>query len=186
MISSIRNIFPNFPDDIIYHWLLPYAISKGWPPQESYGELRGEWRYLLGTSTNLAYWKSIIWSYESVDIQVNDLDKSSCESVLQIISSAVFGIETIMSRSICDLKERFDGIVNYFSENGIFPVAPVLIRSNGKYKLMDGNHRIAAYFYCSGYITKSPAREIVSKTQPHQSYWIGTEPNKAIGAKARL
>ena len=189
MKSAIQSLLPNFPDEIIDQWLLPYAILKGWPPQEAHGELFGEWRYLLGTSTNLTYWKNIKWNYESLDFQVNDLDDSSKDSVLQTISSAVFGKETMISRCISDLKERFDRIVKYISEHGFFPVAPVLVRSNGKYKLMDGNHRIAAYFYCSGYITQSPAREIVLKTQLHQSYWIGIEPNKrlqAIGAKARL
>ena len=189
MKSAIRAVFPDFPDEIICQWILPYAILKGWPPQEEHGALRGEWRYLLGTSTNLAYWKNMIWSYESLDLLVNDLDNSSKDSALQIISSAVFGKETMMSRCISDLKERFDRIVKYISEHGVFPVAPVLVRYNGKYKLMDGNHRIAAYFYCSGYITQSPAREIVLKTQLHQSHWIGIEPNKAlqtIGAKARL
>ena len=182
MKSAIQNTFPNFPNDIIDQWLFPYAISKGWPPQEAYGELHGEWRYLLGTTTNLAYWKGIKWSNESIDLQVNDLEDSSKVSVLQIISFAVFGIESTMSKNICDLKERFDQIVKYFSEYGVFPCAPILIRSNGKYKLMDGNHRIAAFFYCSGYITRSPARDILLKTRVHQSYWIGTEPNKALQA----
>lgn len=189
MKSAIQSLFPNFPDDIIDQWLLPYATKRGWPPQEVNGVLHGDWRYLLGTSTNLAYWKNIKWRFESVDLQINDLDNSSKDSVLQIISTAIFDIDTVMSRSICDLKERFNRIVSYFSEHGVFPVAPVLSRYNGQYKLMDGNHRVAAYFYCSGYITKSPAREIVLKTRLKQSYWIGSEPNKrlqAIGAKARL
>lgn len=189
MKSAIQSIFPNFPDDIIDQWLFPYAIERGWPPQEVNGVLCGDWRYLLGTSNNLAYWKNIMWCYESVDLQINDLDNSSKDSVLQILSTAIFDIDTVMSRSICDLKERFNRIVSYFSEHGVFPVAPVLARCKDKYMLMDGNHRIAAFFYCSGYIAKSPAREIVLKTQLKQSYWIGIEPNKrlqAIGAKARL
>ena len=180
MKSAIQSLLPNFPDDIIDQWLLPYATERGWPPQEVHGVLCGDWRYLLGTSTNLAYWKNIFWRSESLDLQINDLDDSSKDSVLQIISSAIYGIDTMMSRSICDLKERFDRIVSYFAKHGVFPAPPVLTRCNGKYKLMDGNHRIAAFFYCSGYIKRSPDRDVVLKTQIHQSYWIGIEPNNAF------
>ncbi len=173
MKTKIQASLTNFPDEIIEHWLLPFAETEGWPPVEIDGTLTGRWRHLLGTQTNLDYWRNIEWKKEEIDLLPEDFNEASQKQVMQIIESAVFGIQNIMSLSIRDLKDRFNSIVTYFAQHGVFPIPPVLVIENGKYKLLDGNHRVAAYFYCAGYITKSPPQEIVLRTKLKQLAWVG-------------
>ena len=48
MIQQIKNTLPNFPDEVIETWLLPFAVSEGWPPVIGSDDIPLErWGYLL-------------------------------------------------------------------------------------------------------------------------------------------
>ena len=33
MFEQIKEDLPNFPDEVIVDWLLPFAMTDGWPPR---------------------------------------------------------------------------------------------------------------------------------------------------------
>jgi hypothetical protein len=59
MINQIKTTLPNFPDEVIKIWLLPFAESEGWPPKiDPDGIPSGRWKYLL-TKRPLEYFRAM-------------------------------------------------------------------------------------------------------------------------------
>lgn len=81
--------------------------------------------------------------------------------------------KNLYSESIPDLKERFARIVSYIGEHGFMPKPPILMNESDGLSVLDGNHRMSAYFYCYGYFTVEPATDLLLKTKEIQAYWIG-------------
>jgi hypothetical protein len=80
-----------------------------------------------------------------------------------------------MTSSIPDLKTRFEGVVNYIRQYGRMPKPPILYRhNNGKYKIFDGNHRLAAYYFSYGYFEVDIDSDLMLKTEEKQNYWVGS------------
>ncbi|WP_267086007.1 hypothetical protein [Xanthomonas sacchari] len=166
-LYDLKATLPNFPEEVLRDWLLPYAISEGWPPFAESGLPRGSrWPYLLGKKPK-NYWTSTNWSLHHGHITLEQLDPRTQETIAQIIFAAVKGEKNLYSNSIPDLKERFDHIFSHLTFKGTLPGAPTLLTQDDGYRVVDGNHRIAAYtFYC--YAAK--AQEVV--VQP-QRFWVG-------------
>lgn len=173
-IDVLCESLPNFPKDLLEEWLLPYANSEGWPPAPSeFDEPLGRWRYLLKKQP-LAYWKSIEW--RSIDGLLNPSNLSpQWQGILvDMVMGAVKGQLNLYSMEIPNLKERFDNIVAFLSENGAFPRPPALLVDEGGFTVLDGNHRLAAYFYCLGCLKEAaPQEDLRQKVKLEQKYWVG-------------
>ncbi|VXB07034.1 conserved hypothetical protein [Luteimonas sp. 9C] len=166
-LSDLKATLPNFPDEILEDWLLPYAISEGWPPFGEDGAPRGSrWPYLLEKKPQ-DYWTSTNWSLHHGHIALDELDPRTQESIAQMILAAAKGEENLYSASIPDLKERFDRILSHLTSKGTLPGAPTLLKHDDGYRVVDGNHRIAAYSF---YWHLAKARGLV--VQP-QRFWVG-------------
>ncbi len=177
MKSIIQDTLPNFPDDIIDQWILPFVDTDGWPPTDEQGKLRNGWRFILGK--DMAYWRSIKWELKESELLSEHLGRMSKSQINDIFQVAVLGASNHMSQ-IYDLKARFDQVVTYISVNGTYPRPPILVVMDAQYEIMDGNHRVSAYFYCVGAFAKAPNLEVVQKTKRHQRMWIGTPLNSSI------
>lgn len=97
--------------------------------------------------------------------------------MVQMVLGAVRGQRNLYSSSIKDLSERFNRIVGYFGEHGVFPSPPALLVEDGKLTILDGNHRMSAYFYAFGYFTLDPGTDLQLRTRELQTYWIASEGN---------
>jgi hypothetical protein len=176
-LSRLKAVLSNFPDQVLEAWLQPYANSEGWPPTEtSLGTLSGRWRYLLKNKP-LAYWQALTWKQVHRHISIQELDPQWQDIMVQMVLGAVQGQRNLYSSSIKDLSERFNRILRYFTEHGVFPSPPALLVEGGKLTILDGNHRMSAYFYAYGYFTLDPGADLQLKTQELQSYWIANEGN---------
>jgi len=175
MIQQIKSTLPNFPDEVIETWLLPFAVSEGWPPViGSDGVPLKRWRYLLGRKP-LSEFKTLSWSKVTKHISIHEFDRESLSSLIQIFEAAILGCDNLMSLSIHDLKQRFDNIVNYIQQNGKMPNAPILyLNDMKKYEIFDGNHHLSAYYYCCGYFNVDVESNLKLKTQKNQIYWIAS------------
>jgi hypothetical protein len=174
MLEALKTDLPNFPDEVLIDWLLPYACSEGWPPSHDPAqEPGGLWRYLLGKKP-LTYWRSLCWERTDCHISFHQLRKEHQETIGQMVLAAVGGQVNIYSTSIPDLKQRFFNVVDFLSVYGQLPRPPAVIQDNEGLSVVDGNHRMAAYFYCCGYFMFDPGHSLQLKTLEIQSYWIAS------------
>ena len=167
-LADLKATLPNFPDDVLTDWLLPYARSEGWPPYAGQNNLpQGpRWPYLLG-KRSLDYWLSVNWSLHHGRVEPHELDPKTQETVAQMIFAAAKGEHNLYSASIPDLKERFDRILSHLTSTGHLPGVPTLLKEEGGFRVMDGNHRMAAYFFY-GFLAK--AHNLVVAPQ---QFWVG-------------
>lgn len=173
-ISVLKSSLPNFPCEVLEEWLLPYATSEGWPPADTDDSaLRGRWRYLL-KNMPLEFWKSLTWNKVQRHISIQDLSNSCQEVMVSMVLAAIENHNNIYSASIPDLKERFHRIVAHIRATGNLPCPPVLICEGDGLGIVDGNHRMAAYFYCYGYFKLDVDCDLQLKTNEMQHFWIGT------------
>jgi len=172
MIRLIKDTLPNFPDEVIKEWLLPFAESEGWPPQlGSDGIPLKRWRYLLGLRP-FGFFQRLNWKKEHKHISIHEIAEKSQPALVQIFEAAIFGRQNMMSSSISNLKERFESVVRYIESCGSMPNAPVLLSENDKYYIFDGNHRLSAYYYCYGYFKVDVESKLMLTIKENQNYWI--------------
>src|SRR5450830_780218 len=64
IFNDIRFVLPNFPEQLIYHWLLPFAEDIGWPPDLDASPMAkiARWRGIL--QRPLSFWRAVTWSLE--------------------------------------------------------------------------------------------------------------------------
>jgi hypothetical protein len=166
-LTDLKATLPNFPEAVLSDWLLPYAHSEGWPPFRDDGAPQGSrWPYLLGKKS-LKYWTSVNWSLHYGHIELDQLNNRTQDSIGQMVLAAINNETNLYSVTIPDLKDRFDSIFSHLISTGNLPGTPTLLKEDDGYRVMDGNHRIAAYIL---YRHVANARNQV--VQP-QSFWVG-------------
>lgn len=174
-IEDLKYTLPNFPEEILRDWLLPYGLTEGWPPAPTFDTIPiGRWKYLLCTKP-LKYWRSLHWDFVECHISIHDLDSRSQLIMQDMVLGAVQNQPNLYSNSIPDLKNRFFNIVEFVKANGCLPRPPTLLSQIDKLKILDGNHRMAAYFYCYGYFNLEIEDQLLLGTKEIQSYWIANE-----------
>jgi hypothetical protein len=164
LVECIALDLPNFPDDLIRYWLLPYAESLGWPPFPKHRKDIGDsWKYIL-TQKGLSYWASLVWRKERMAIQWDDLSPRSQYSI-EGVTTKTNGFEVIANS-----HQRIHRILVYFMKLGTWPVAPALVCHNNLYKVIDGNHRLAAF-----YIYKRTQQLFkISPLKKEHEVWVAT------------
>src|SRR5690242_14700650 len=106
-LSDLKETLPNFPDEVLEGWLLPYANSEGWPPaQDTNATPEGRWKYLLSGRT-LSQLRGIKWREENRHLSIHELSKSHQSICVDIVLGAVQDQINLYSSSIKDLKQRF-------------------------------------------------------------------------------
>jgi hypothetical protein len=173
MFDAIQNFLPNFPREVITDWLEPVARERGWPPFILPDGLPDQrWR-LLFRSRPLSYWREIRWESTECPISFTSLDGSASANVYGIFEAAVLSVPNAYAQAIPDLQERFFRIAEHLKTTGRLPRPPVLVNTNGRFDVIDGNHRLAAFCFFSGQFACQPptaARECVN---PNQTVWVG-------------
>ncbi len=172
MLEQLQSDLPNFPPEILSEWLLPFAKSIGWPPSTNYNAIPlGRWEALL-IGKPLSFWRRLSWKKVDRHISLHNLHKKSHEAINEIVLGAVAGQINLCSILIPDLKVRFDKVIDYLSVHGIFPKPPSLIKCKNGLRIVDGNHRIAAYLYAYGYCQCDIIPQLKTSTKEIQSYWM--------------
>ena len=173
-IADLKATLPNFPDEVLAEWLLPYANYEGWPPaKDDYSAPEGRWRYLLDSCT-LTQLRSINWQEHNRHLSIHELHPDFQKICVDIVLGAVEGQVNLYSSSIKDLSERFHRILSYLREHGSLPTAPAMLSTPTGFKVLDGNHRLSAYFYGYGYINLPIDGNLMDKTSSTQRFWVGS------------
>lgn len=172
MLEGLKKDLPNFPDEVLADWLLPYAESEGWPPREDEdGRLLGRWYYLLG-GRPMGFYRSLKWSLEYRKITLEDLAPEELSKVAGMVRGAL-GERNLYSESIKNLGARFMSIVEYVKDTKMLPKPPTIIGGGDGLQIIDGNHRMAVYFLFTGSLGK-PNGHSFWPIESEQPFWIGT------------
>jgi hypothetical protein len=91
-----------------------------------------------------------------------------------MVLGAFAGQHNLYSISITDLKPRINRITEYIATTGRLPRPPALLRTPAGYEVIDGNYRMAAYFYCYGYFNLPIEERLEATSSDIQDYWVGT------------
>jgi hypothetical protein len=139
MIKIIKKDFPNFPNEIINDWLLPYAKNIGWPPTNKRWE-----NIFFGKS--LQFWQSITWEQQNLNLSKIIFSSKTIE-IFEDLKDAYFNnIENIYSRSNPSGKSRYQNALKYIIQQGQFPKPICVLLENDQYSIVDGNHRFIAWW----------------------------------------
>ncbi len=141
MFETIKKDLPNFPDEIIQDWIEPYYEKHGWPPQ-------GNWNGVLFTES-FEFWKNVKWRKESLDLTTAEYSdewmkvfRDMFRAYTQKSENTFFGRMMGESGPI-----RWLNAARYLLETGIFPKPICLLLKDGKFSVVDGNHRFVAWHF---------------------------------------
>ena len=171
MKEHIITDLPNFPEEVVEQFLLPFAKELGWPPGKSENDPFNRWKYIL-RKNDLKYWRQLKWNKEILKLSPHQLLPKDIEMVLGLIEANVNKKTNIYSMTMQDSKERFDRICTYLKNEGVYPSTVALEQIGDRFTIIDGCHRLAAYFYLLGWFKieddKLPCLSVIEE----QEYWI--------------
>jgi hypothetical protein len=140
MIDRIKRDLPDFPDQVIDQWLEPLAKTDGWPP------VAPRWKYLLG-ETDLGYWRGFKWQLLEVAFETIGLALEAESRIAGLIDAYLHGAQNVYARTLgSEGRKRFEFHFDYLTGHGQLILPPVLVESRAGLQVMDGYHRIAAYY----------------------------------------
>ena len=171
MKAKIIKDLPNFPEDVIKQFLIPYAKKLGWPPGNTKKDPSNRWKYILRLN-DLTYWREIKWNKKSLKLSPYKLLTKDFKIVTDLIQANVMGQMTDISSCMPDSKERFDYICTYLKQNGVYPKTVAIEQLGKKFRIIDGCHRMAAYFYLFGWFKIKDDKKPCLSVMEEQEYWV--------------
>ena len=167
----VRADLPNFPEEVVAHWLDEYVTTIGWPPRADYLTNKGNrWNAILRYKS-IECWRTLTWKKETFELPLPELSAESRENILGVGTGFVSPHPTKYSSLIPDLRQRCADILAYMTEHRIFPVPVMLVRGQNDYDVADGNHRLAVYYIM---MAGEPTR---SQINHEQTFWIANPTN---------
>ncbi|PIR85222.1 hypothetical protein COU15_02375 [Candidatus Kaiserbacteria bacterium CG10_big_fil_rev_8_21_14_0_10_45_20] len=142
--QQIQHVLPNFPEEPIDLWLLPYAKKLGWPPGNN-----ERWANILA-GRPITFWESTIWSKRQTDLATINHSETYYEKARGMFNAFVLGQENEYSHGLGEEgKNKFLNLLKQMLETGVFPEPPILFEDEpDHYDILDGNHRWLAYVMC--------------------------------------
>lgn len=149
-------------------------MDEGWPPATFMGiPLEPVWQNRLrGQSLN--YWRVVTWHAVTRHIRLEDLHPVHRQAVVDTVRAAIDGERNAITSKVVDLVPRFSRIMSYLATHRRLPRAPVFWLARDGLTILDGHHRMAAYFYARGEISTRVSAHLPTPPDALQQYWIGT------------
>jgi len=164
--ETIQSDLPNFPHEVIHEWLLPFAEDEGWPPDAP------RWRYLM-FNNDLGYWRATDWNLELTAYENVRFTAGGEDQLARLLGAYVFNQNNEYFQQLgARWRERFQFQLNQLTTSGTLSSPPVVLERHGTIDIMDGNHRIAAY-YALHHLLKNQGVENVERIIKRQSTWVG-------------
>ncbi|WP_227459687.1 hypothetical protein [Cupriavidus pauculus] len=129
----------------------------------------GRWRYLFGLRS-MAEIQALTWQLEERALQVADFAAGEEGKIVGLLRAAILKEQNIYSE-IGNSEERMIRIIQHVKETGRLPSAPTLIAKADGLQIVDGNHRIAVYFFLRGRVANGVPNAI--PVDANQRFWIG-------------
>jgi hypothetical protein len=128
----------------------------------------------------VSFWASLRWAREDRVLRAEDLTDDCADTLGRLIAAYVDGVANEYSLGIPDGIGRFQGLVRHLEQSETLPTPVVLLKERTGLMVVDGFHRLAALFYCSGQASDPPedlkrrANLLAKRAQP---VWMGLLTN---------
>ena len=145
-IARAKGMLPAMPDEVFDEWLAPLIKSDGWPFFTEFSIPTGVWsQYLDGHSIQSI--KRLNWKRGQIIRNFYSFCQESRNIIRWIIDQHLHGVATPVAR-IKNGKggESFFRSREFIERTGRLYAPVILIKETFGYKVMDGNHRVAALF----------------------------------------
>lgn len=177
---NLRADFPNMPDEVMNEWLKPYVQIHGWPPSTNkYLIPQGEWRGILSMKP-IAFWARVQWRFEESALEFDELNADTQQTLLRLGEAVYCGKQNEFSE-ITDGKQRLAKILAHTITHGCIPSVLVFLEEGSKLSVIDGHHRLVAYFINHDPNQRQVMRQALSKDLPPFNStlrkWIGSYPS---------
>ena len=149
MKTQIIKDLPNFPEDVVEQFLLPFAEEYGWPPGKRENDPSNQWKSILRLN-DLKYWRQVKWNKKTLKLSPDKLIPKDIEMVEDLMRANVQGQINMYSITMPSSKKRFDCICTYLKDEGVYPRTVAIEQMGDRFRIIDGCHRLAAYFYLRG------------------------------------
>ena len=171
-MQSLKISLPNFPNDVLEEWLLPLARRLGWPPPTPLGP----WASPL-MERPLNFWRSVTWTLEQRPLTRAMLSSRSDDIIRGLHDAYINMIPNDYSRLLGESgRDRFYFALAFLSEHGVFPKAIAVLEENGRLTILDGSHRVTAYFAYEQMLSEPSLRANLSPgsvpLRPLQPMWV--------------
>ncbi len=88
--TQIIKDLPNFPEDVVEQFLLPFAEKLGWPPGGCQNDPSNRWKYLL-LSNDLDYWRQLKWNKKTLKLTPHKLLPTDIKIVVDLMRLMFWG-----------------------------------------------------------------------------------------------
>jgi hypothetical protein len=176
-LTDLRADFPDMPEEVLNEWLKPYVEMLGWPPSKDKCELpQGRWRGILSVKP-VAFWARVQWRIEESSLELEDLNAETQRILLCLGEAHYCGKQNEYS-GITDGKKRLAKILAYIIAHGCIPSVLVFLEEGSKLSIIDGHHRLVAYFINKDPKQRQAMRQGLSRDLPPFNTtlrkWIGS------------
>ena len=161
LFEDIKKDLPNFPDEVVWEWLLPCANNYGWPPK------RKKWEGILLFKA-VKFWQVKKWEKQNIDLNRDIFSQETNDVFNGLYNTYILDQDNLYS-NIENGKLRFENALSYLLKNGIFPKPIYLLFEQNQYSIADGNHRFVAW-YCALQLAKEI--ENAGKEEKHKKIEI--------------
>lgn len=183
MFNDIRKELPNFPESLIYHWLLPLAEDIGWPPVFNADPTMkiARWQSIL--KKPLRYWCAVVWKLEYLRPDQLTFTEKELRDLHEMILGHAYCQQTLLTIFLGDSsKGRFFRQVGDLLKLGGFTEPPVIVKTGAQIHLVDGSHRMAALIFVMNDSIIRDAHELhglpyESLSETH-AFWVGYPPGE--------
>lgn len=175
----MRADLPNMPEEVIKEWLDPYAELLGWPPpKDKYDLPQGRWQGILSRRP-VAFWARVHWRFEKSPLEFENLSDESRGRLVPLGEAIYYGKQNEYSE-ITDGRDRLVRILTHIRTNGTVPSILVFLEEDSKLSVIDGNHRLVAYFINKDPLHRQTLGQVFPKNMlsvpfnPTLHKWIGS------------
>ncbi|MFC1645769.1 hypothetical protein ACFL2Y_01145 [Candidatus Omnitrophota bacterium] len=133
-----RKMLPKMPEEIFKLWLDGRIRSNGWPPSGT------NWQRALRNKP-INFWQKLDWNKRIIALRFEIFTEATKNIIRELIDARFFG----KANSCSDIKgssERMSKIIEYIEENNALPGHLILMKDGKFYEIVDGCHRLAAFF----------------------------------------
>lgn len=157
---AARQLLQQMPEEIFELWFDDRIKKNGWPP---YREI---WKGTLREKP-ITYWTKLQWKKCSVKIDYDLLTELSKEIICGLTEANFYDKLNSYSFYPNDSKFRLNRITDYIQKYSKIPNPLIFIYENGKYEIVDGSHRLTAFFQFQKFSRKK------GNLSCKQEAWIG-------------
>ena len=146
-ILTARAMLANMPDEVFDIYIAPLIESHGWPfeslDRPPSNPIEGRRWFQMFDLQSVQTISQLSWKRLEIPFAHAGFHPRAHQVVTALINLHVFGVNTFVT-PIANTREKFFSARAYIQETGTMPVPVILQYDSEGFRILDGNHRLAA------------------------------------------